>query len=223
MVQVLVTETPPTPTRIKRVSPRRKEFWTVPEIWPGGTCYILGGGPSLSRVPLERLHNRRVIAVNNAYQLGNWIDVTFYGDCRWFNWHGKALLEFPGLKVTACDSHVGKPGIRAVKRRNAPFGIATNRNQLGWNLNSGACAINLAVHFGVKKIVLLGFDMRLIDDKHNWHEEHHNRPNRDPYQRFLRPFPNIANDLETLGVECVNACPGSALEVFPIVEVEDVL
>lgn len=224
MVQVLVTEKPPpTSTRIRPVPPRRKNFWTVPEIWPGGTCYILGGGPSLSRIPMERLHDRRVIAVNNAYQLGDWIDVMFYGDCRWWNWHGKALLDFPGLKVTACEAHAAKPGIRAVKRQNVPLGITTDRGRLCWNLNSGACAINLAVHFGVKKIVLLGFDMRLVDDKHNWHNAHSNRPNRNPYQRFLRPFANIAKDLETLGVECVNACPGSALDVFPIVEPESVL
>lgn len=225
-MQVVVTDSPPPAppiTRIKPEPPRRKEFWTVPEIWPGGTCYILGGGPSLAKVPMERLHDLRVIAVNNAYQLGDWIDVMFYGDCRWFNWHGKALLNFPGLKVTACDSHKDKPGIMAVKRQNSPLGITSQKNKLSWNLSSGACAINLAVHFGVKKIVLFGFDMRMVDDKNNWHEDHKDGPKKNPYERFLRPFPSIAKDLERFGIECINATPGSALDVFPIVEPEDVL
>lgn len=225
-MQVVITDSPPAAAQTTRAKRRRlqpKEFWTVPAIWPGGTCYILGGGPSLARVPMERLHDLRVIAVNNAYQLGDWIDVMFYGDCRWFNWHGKALLNFSGLKVTACESHRDRPGIRAVKRQNSPHGITTRKDRLSWNLNSGACAINLAVHFGVKKIVLFGFDMRLVDDKSNWHEAHKDSPSKNPYQRFLKPFPNIARDLERLGVECINATPGSAIDVFPIVEVEDVL
>lgn len=218
-MQVVITSTPPP----KPKPVQRKEFWTVPEIWHGGTCYILGGGPGLARVPLERLHDLRVIAVNNAYTLGDWIDVMFYGDCRWFRWHSKTLLDFPGLKVTACDSHKDKPGIRAVKRLSSPPGIARAKNRLAWNLSSGACAINLAVHFGVKKIVLFGFDMRKVDDKNNWHEDHKDGPNKNPYERFLRPFPSIARDLEKLGVECVNATPGSALEVFPIMKPEEML
>ena len=221
-MQVVVTDSTP-PARIRPKPTERKEYWTVPELWSGGTCYILGGGPSLARVPLERLHDLRVIAVNNAYQLGDWIDVMFYGDCRWFKWHCQALLDFPGLKVTACDSHRDMPGIRAVKRQTAPFGIATAKNRLGWNLSSGACSINLAVHFGVKKIVLFGFDMRIVDDKNNWHEDHKDSPNKNPYQRFMRTFPKIAEDLKELGVECVNATPGSALDVFPIVKPEEVL
>lgn len=222
LMQVQVTDRPPL-VQIKPKPPRVKEFWTVPELWPGATCYILGGGPGLARVSLEQLHKRRVIAVNNAYQLGDWIDVMFYGDCRWLTWHEKALLDFPGLKVTACDSHKDKPGIKAVKRRNSPLGITKEANRLNWNLNSGACAISLAVRFGVKKIVLLGFDMRIVDDKTNWHDGHQDSPNKNPYQRFLKPFPAIARDLEKLGVECINATPGSALDIFPIVEPESVL
>lgn len=221
-MRVVMTETQ-TQKTIERAQPREKDFWTVPEIWPSGTCYILGGGPSLSKVPLSRLHDRRVIAVNNAYLLGDWIDVMFYGDCRWLNWHQKRLLEFPGLKVTACESHKNRPGIRATRRLNSPHGITKDRNRLCWNLSSGACAINLAFHFGVKKIVLLGFDMRVVENKSNWHKDHELGKNKDPYERFLKPFPNIARDLERFGVECINATPGSALDVFPIVEPEDAL
>lgn len=218
-MQVVIMDRPP-PQPKPTV---RKEFWTVPEIWPGGICYILGGGPSLANVPLKRLHDLRVIAVNNAYTLGDWIDVMFYGDCRWFRWHSKALLDFPGLKVTACDSHKDKPGIRAVKRLTSPQGITRAKNRLAWNKSSGACAINLAVHFGVKKIVLFGFDMRRVGDRNNWHKDHKDGPNKNPYERFLAPFPAIARDLEKLGVECINATPGSALDVFPIMEPEEVL
>lgn len=195
------------------------KFWKVPKLWPDATCFILGGGPSLSNIDIEKLRGRRVIAVNNAYQLGDFIDVLFYGDCRWYGLHKKQLLDFAGLKVTVCPQHINQPGIKVVKRRNNIVGLSRDNYLLAWNLSSGACAINLAVHFGVRKIVLLGFDMHKVDGKKNWHEDHpgSNNPKHDPYGRFLKRFPAIANALTRFNVECVNATPGSALECFPIV------
>lgn len=199
-------------------------LWTVPPLWQGVDCFILGGGPSLSGVDLRPLHDQRVIAVNNAYKLGAWIDVVFYGDCRWLGQYGKGLLDFAGLKVTVCEKHLDKPGIKVVRRRNRPFGISRDRGILLWNLNSGACAINLACHLGVKRIVLLGFDMKKNGDKHNWHDDYESRrPKFNPYSRFMRPFPYIATDLKRLKVECLNATQGSALKEFPIVKLEDMV
>lgn len=104
--------------------------------------------------------------------------------------------------------------------QNETYGISRDPGQLSWNLSSGACAINLAVHFGVKRIVLLGFDMHKgPSGEKGWHT---NRVVLDaksnPYPSFLKPFPRIAADLAKLGVEVVNACPGSALTVWPIAD-----
>ena len=206
-----------------RAGKEGKAFWTAPRMWPGQTVFILGGGPSLQNIDLNRLRESRVIAVNNAYQLAEWIDVVFYGDCRWYENHKDALLNFGGLKVTCCDQHTKLPGIKAIKRRNGTVGLDCNPALIAWNLSSGAAAINLAVHFGAKKIVLLGFDMRKINGRNNWHTSHAEGQDRDPYARFLATFPPIARDLIALDVECVNATPGSALGVFPIVDPAEVL
>jgi len=201
-----------------------QDLWRVPKLWPGGECFILGGGPSLRDVDINQLRGRRVIAVNNAYKLGDWIDVLFFGDRRWWHWHKDALLNFAGLKVTTCEHHLDKPGIKVVKRRNSPFGISTDPGILIWNLSSGACAINLAFHFGVKRIVLLGFDMQKSGDKHNWHDDYGPRHSGfNPYPRFMRRFSNIAADLKRYNVECLNATPDSAITVFPRVKLEDLL
>jgi hypothetical protein len=174
---------------------------------------------------ISRLKDRRVIAVNNAYKLAPWIPVMFFGDCRWLASNREALLHFAGLKVTTCEQHAGKPGIKVIKRRNSPQGLSTDPGIVVWNLSSGACAINLAMHFGVKKIVLLGFDMKVVDSRHNWHDDYAQSANRkrNPYPRFMRTFPAIAEGLKRRRIECVNACLDSALEVFPKVAVGDVL
>ena len=49
-------------------------------MWDGGECFLLGGGPSLHEVDVNRLRGRRVIAINQGYKLGDWIDVLFFGD-----------------------------------------------------------------------------------------------------------------------------------------------
>ena len=204
----------------------KEPLWRVPKLWPGEECFILGGGPSLGQIDIERLRGRRVIAVNQAFKLAPWIDVLFFGDCRWLSQYGQTLIDFAGLRVTTCEKHHGVKGVLAVRRKNGPFGISRDPSVLLWNLSSGACAVGLAAHFGVKRIVLLGFDMRKIDDKAHWHEDYvkmRGSKVKEPYNRFMRPFPQIAKDLARRGVECVNASPGSALTEFPIVEQEEVL
>lgn len=66
--------------RESRSRPEKPPFWKAPSMWDGGQCFILGGGPSLTVEQVESLRGRRVIAVNQAYKLGDWIDVLFFGD-----------------------------------------------------------------------------------------------------------------------------------------------
>lgn len=217
---------PHPPLRVKGTDPMpvRNGYWRAMPMWQDGECFILGGGPSLKAVDVSRLEGRHVIVVNNAYQLAPWADVLFFGDCRWYLWHKDGINGFQGLKVTCCEEHVDKPGVKVLKRRNAPFGISSNPYELFWNLSSGATAVNLAAHFGVRRIVLLGFDMRLVDDRHNWHKDHQiTRAGHDPYKRFLIPWPTIAKHALERKIEIVNATPGSGLTLFPILDPETVL
>ena len=143
--------------------------WRVPELWPDSVVFIIGGGPSLLQEDLTPLHvpSRRVIGVNNAYLLGDWVDVCFFGDCSWFLHHQSKLLNFAGIKVSCCPRFGGRndrwPGIKFLpKDREKKTGISNHpkRNRIAWNKNSGYSAINLAYYLGAKRIVLLGFDMK---------------------------------------------------------------
>ncbi len=207
-----------------------KADWTAPRIWPDGECFILGGGPSINDIDLSLLEGKRVIAVNNAYKLGNW-DVMFYGDCRWYQRHKEALTKFTGLKVHSCNANEGCGDVKKIRKIGGnTYGINRRTDRLQWNASSGACAINLAVHFGVKRIILLGFDMQKVDGETNFHRDHaHHRGSEkdyrkfNPYPRHLVPFESIARDLKAYGVECLNATPNSALKAFPIVSPSEVL
>lgn len=231
-------------------------IWTVPNMWQDGECWIIGGGPSMPRqfdVPeetirqvmnrklppstyspyLSPIHGKHVIAVNNAYQIGSWIDVVFFGDCSWYLVHRKKLAEFPGLKVTCCTRFTKKPrekseGIKYLaKDASHRLGISSDKSKISWNSNSGAAAISLAVHFGVKRIILLGFDMRLDQGKiSHWHGSH-GKPGEKrkppPFNRHLRGFPAIAQEAESMGVEIINTSLKSAILNFPKTAIKDLL
>ena len=139
------------------------------------------------------------------------------------------MLDWPGLKVTCCESHRDKPGIKAMERVSNPWGIDPDPRRLRWNTNSGACAINLAVHFGVRRIVLLGFDMQKVDGRKNWHQDYPKEKVKKgeeeyvPYPRMMEAFKVIAEDLRRMGIECLNATKNSAMECFTKVKLEDLL
>lgn len=233
--------------------------WTVPKIWEGGECWIIGGGPSIPEqfgVPddvvkdviaqrstpsvyspyMSAIHDRHVIGINAAYLIGDWIDIIFFGDNRFFLVHNEGLSEHPGLKVT-CNSktHSRCRTIHYLLHdRNHSRGISTGPKYVSWNSNSGAAAISMAVHLGVRRIVLLGFDMKTSAYGQHWHNAYQGmRPQTKggrlmgakklPFDRHLRGFPMIANDAKRLGVEIVNASPKSVIKNFPKCTVQEAL
>lgn len=232
--------------------------WKAPPIWEGEDVFIIGGGYSLLDVfsipKTERepdkagtyiqpyLEKKRVIGVNRAYELGDWVDCMFFGDCGFYTHHRRELLEWAGLKVSCCPrmANAAHPGIKHLFRdRQKRSGISKQPDRVAWGKNSGAGAINLAYHFGVKRIILLGFDMSTAPDgSTHWHHGHRkggitrkraneNKPakrNSDtPLRRFIQTTNEpIAKDAKKLGLEIVY-CGTSLLDSFKKVELESVL
>ena len=233
--------------------------WRVPRLWEGGECWILGGGPSLPgqfgvpkgvikkvlsrELPLSAyspymsaIHGKHVIGVNVAYKIGDWIDMVFWGDKRWYLTNRLELAKFKGLKVT-CHPYFNTPQSKAenikhvAKDNNKPKGISDRSNSASWNSNSGSAAISVAANMGVTSIVLVGFDMKLgEDDWQHCHSEYSptgrkgiNDVKKLPFHRHMNGFPFIARDAYTRGITIINASPDSAIACLPKMTVQDVL
>ncbi len=225
-------------------------------MWEGGDVWILGGGPSLTEqflIPkeivnkvvkkelppsvysdyLKPIHNCHVIGINVTFLIGDWIDVVFFGDSPFFLRYRQALLKFPGLKVCCCSiPDKDRAWVKVLGReRNRPRGISESPYNVSWNGNSGAAAISMAVHAGAKRIILVGFDMKLSEDKRqHWHDLYgkgvYDNPKKMmklPFQRHLRGFEFIAKDAKRLGVEIINASPDSAITQFPKMSIKELL
>lgn len=222
-------------------------MWKMPRIWDGGICYIIGGGASIpyqfdvpkeiieevkaKRHPIsayspymKALHDKHVIGVNEAYKIGNWVDIMFFGDSGYWDRQYKEIIQFPKLKITIRD--VDHPDVKVMGRSRNTGGLTDKPHLLVWNKNSGAAAINLAVHTGAKKIVLLGFDMNLKFGGQHWHGSYSQRAEdrvKRTFARHMDKFSQIAKDAGKLGVKILNANPGSEIDVFEKVHIKDVL
>ena len=90
--------------------------------------------------------------------------------------------------------------------------------------SSGYQACNLAFHLGVKRILLLGFDMRAVNGRTHWHEQHQRPTSPKDYATHMAPpFKRLAEELGARGVEVVNCTPGSAITAFPVMPIEQAL
>lgn len=198
--------------------------WRIAKFWEDSTVFILGGGPSLSQANVDALRGQRVIAVNDAFKLGkNWINLVWFSDCRWYVWNYPELMNFKGMIVGCPPCHCDHTRVLQVTRRDQA-GLSHDPEVVFWNKNSGASAINLAYLMGASRIVLLGFDMHAVNGKNNWHTNHKHVPRSDIYtNKFLPCFDKIARDASAVNLQILNATPNSAIEVFPRIELMEVL
>lgn len=238
--------------------------WRVPRIWEGGDVWILGGGPSVTKqfnIPddvvqsvvngtsspsvyspyMSVLHDKHVIGVNVAYLIGEWIDMVYFGDNKFFLNHKERLSQWPGLKVS-CFSGIEKyDWVKYLPRDTRKVrGISSDPRTVAWNCNSGASAISVAANAGAKRILLLGFDMNKGEvNRQHWHSLYKSksvfkpvlikgkgmivRPHKMPFDRHLRGFPDIARDAKLRGIEIINVCPTSAITVFPKFSLKELL
>lgn len=227
--------------------------WIVSPIWKGEDIWILGGGPSVPEqfgVPediidrviagalppsayspyMESIHNKHVIGINVAYLIGDWIDMMFFMDSKFFQANSESLKYWLGMKVSCWLGASKIPWIKYLARDAREFGISGNPSTVCWNTNSGCAAISLASHLGAKRIILLGFDMSFGQVGRHWHNLYNNElPSaKHPvltfnFARHMAGMDQIALDAKARGIEIINASPRSVITQFPKFGVKELL
>ncbi len=179
---------------------RLKSAYKVPQLCAGGTVLCAASGPSLKREDVEYVYAKgvQVIAVNDAYLFAPFALALMASDSAWWI-HKKP--EFDGLRFSL------DPGASRVKdvivlKNTGSDGIETDPAGLRTGRNSGAAAVNLAVHFGAKRIILLGYDMD-ADRKKTHFFGNHKFPLRDgsPFELFRESFKRQVAPLQALGFQ----------------------
>jgi hypothetical protein len=167
----------------------------------------------------------RIIAINNAWKLRPDADVLYFCDAAWWRKHGQEVKSGfrGGYRITISDAR--DPALKRL-RNSGRTGLETKPDGLRHGTNSGYQAINLAYHFGARRIALLGYDMRIEEGRTHWHAGHGAEPAvvRHRLEKVMLPqFKALVAPLAAAGVEVLNATPGSALTCWPYRSLEEIL
>lgn len=172
------------------------------------------------------------MAINNSWQLVPWADALYGCDANWWKINRTVADNFAGLKISqdAKCERLFSGLIRVVHcRRNVdgrPAEILVDVPAvIGWGGNSGFQALNLAVQFGAKRIIMAGFDMTLKAGIH-WHGKHPkglNNPQERNVNRWRSALDAVAPQLSALGITVINASQVSALTAYTKMSLEEAL
>lgn len=137
-------------------------------------------------------------------------------DFEWWR-HNRGLPEYRGLKIGG-DVRGGKWDVYAIRIDTRRDEIVVNEfGKVGYGGNSGFHALNLAVQFGCRTIILVGFDMHDRAGIH-WHGKHEGglrNPTTTSLARWRGVLDSQAEPLRRMGVRVLNASTISALTAYP--------
>ncbi len=189
---------------------------TVPKLWPESMIVCMASGPSLTLSDVDFVRGKaRVIVVNDTYRLVPWADVLYACDDSWWN-RTRAARTFAGLKYGLLGSPVGV----TVLKNTGKDGLELSPDGLRTGKNSGYQAVNLAVHLGASRIVLLGYDMQ--HTSLHWFGQHP-MPEVDHGKDWRAYFQTLVEPLRRLGIQVVNCTRETALTCFPRARLSDVM
>lgn len=191
------------------------------------TIGIIASGPSVTLSDCELLAEKcdEVGVVNSSWRIWPVADWLYTNDPDWLEyemcqygdrmWMSKYCGYWGDWDLPECVNR----NFKAVKRCKP---LLTQPGRLAWGGNSGYAAINLAWHFGAKRVILLGYDQKGDD-----FTAHHHEPHADHIKkRFNWPmwhdqFAELARVAPSHNLEIINATRDTALTCFKRVALED--
>jgi ADP-heptose:LPS heptosyltransferase len=134
-----------------------------------------------------------------------WADVLYAMDRVWWQQYADEVRQrFRG----DCWAPLRFPGVK--------------REIFNSGKNSGVGAVSLAAHWGVKRIILLGYDCQLTAGRAHWHEDHPNGlGNAGAVKEWPKQFAELAARLKW--VEVINSTRDTALKCFRMEPLKDAL
>jgi hypothetical protein len=197
-------------------------YWSCPPLWRGETVFILAGGPSLRGFDASVLAGRRVVAIKESAALAPFADVLIFVDAPWLD-RERALIEgFAGRVVTTAPTAVGTKC--SVMRRGGTKGLAAATDTLNYAYTTLYAALNLIVHAGAGRGVLLGADFgHRPDGPARHHDRNPQPPPAGAFDLQAQALATIVAPLAAAGVEILNATPGSRLDLWPRASLNELL
>jgi hypothetical protein len=193
-------------------------------------CIVAASGPSLTPEVAELCQRSGlpIVAVSDAYKLFPDAEILYSCDADWWFVHNGC----PGFAGEKWSSHGDEKennkaeaqqrcGLKLIQGKQAD-GFSLNPSFIHYGCTSGFQAINLAILFGAKRIVLVGFNMQAVGRRSHFFGDHPPSLRHGDLRTFLPWFDTAAQRLPP-DIEIINATPDSALRSFKMMRLEDAL
>lgn len=214
----------------------------------GDTCYILGNGPSIKQLDINLIRNKKVFVVNGFYKSPLYEQLAPTVHCI----YDKFIFEESREDIDPIISENKHNTIFILNRRaigklsnpqNCYYVYSTllptkhcksyelTKNANTW-LNIIPFAIMCAIYMGFKKIILLGCDFSLFASRKQSHfyDQSASIDRKESLFQDLQGNAIVCTQHDYLrvyaeknGITIVNATPGSLLDVYPQVNLQDYL
>lgn len=202
----------------------------IKPIYQDQTALILGTGPSITKEVIKSCNAAKVSGVARLFGC----NLTFkdfdldvlaatnsnFWDYYWHQVKGESCDKWTPHKKTA-----DKYGINYIEERGLP-GLSTDPAFIHHHHGSGPITLNIALHYGITRMLLVGWDMRHKGSRHFFGEYpeplvHYTRNLGEggELNGLLGEMATI--DPEKYGIEIINCTPNSALKHFPMGELKD--
>lgn len=195
----------------------------------------------------------RVIVVNSSCMLAPWADVLFFTDSGWYDARKEMVRDWQGLVVTMSRQaarelnapgmplHNGRPRVLRVKgcgdpdappRVRAAPGVLPKvpgfpdlgSPEIQQGRSSGHTAVSLAAATGASRVLMVGYDMRVVNGREHHHSEYKGPRDLSIYENeFQKAFRGWNEAAQASGVEILNCTDGSAVTEFPYRPLDEVL
>jgi hypothetical protein len=194
--------------------------------WRGEAAAVVASGASAKKAGVHLLRGRlRVIAIKETHELAPWADAVYGCDAAfWRNRRG--LPEFSGLKISFDKTSFPEVKKIEIEDTRSEIFLFDEPGKIGSGGNSGFQAVNLAIQFGARKVLMIGIDASSRGGLH-WYGENRGFKRSNPmasnFERWVRSFAKAAAQPEMRSVEVINASPESAISCFKKDSVEATL
>jgi hypothetical protein len=214
--------------------PAGRAWHTLGPDWRGETAVIVGNGTSMVDVNLSvcKQPGVRVLVTNGGWRLFRRADVLMCSDRHWLRDHGMEVRHFLGTEIIVTQPQaipVFDRRMRFMRRafieHVAPESYFANPALLVEGHTSITTNMSVAVHRGVRRILLVGIDLAPgADGRRRATENITDNPTlaAQRYEKQAKWFRMLAPWIERAGIEVVNCSPRSILTCwrYSTIEVE---
>jgi len=206
--------------------------------WKDKTAVIFASGPSVTDKDIETVRKYRtqdkcrVIAINAMYQKVDYADLLYFCDFKFYKWHmidtpDPIFKDYPAPKYSITPQKFITSDIHRLRKHSEEgYGLSRECDALAHGKNSGYQCLNLAFLFGVKRIIMVGYDMKPDENgKTHCHGPHFIPTPVVVYKNITEGgyYESIATELQKEGVEVINTSMDSALCCFTKMPLKDIL